>query len=142
MGRMVNVVFDTVIYIRGLINPYSWWGKVLFFSKDSYRLFLSQLVLTEILEVLDRPELTKKFRNIQGMGVRRVLDILANADIIKINPIQPICRDVKDDKFLATAYAAKADYLVTEDNDLLVLKEYDGTKIITAKEFLDILEHQ
>jgi uncharacterized protein len=140
---MVNVVFDTVIYVRGLINPYSWWGKVLFCSKkDSYRLFLSQSVLTEILEVLDRPELTKKFRSIQGMDRRAVLDILANARIVKLNPIQPICRDVKDDKFLATAFAAKADYLVTEDNDLLVLKEYDGTKILTAKEFLDILEYQ
>jgi predicted nucleic acid-binding protein len=49
---------------------------------------------------------------------------------------------VKDDKFLATAYTAKADYLVTEDNDLLVLEEYKGIKIITAENFLEILERR
>ena len=68
-----------------------------------------------------------------------VLNLLASADIVEIDSIQPVSRDVKDDKFLATAHAAKADYLVTEDQDLLVLEEYKGVKIITAERFLEIL---
>ena len=68
-----------------------------------------------------------------------VLNLLASADIVEINAIQSVSRDVKDDKFLATAHAAKADYLVTEDQDLLVLEEYKGVKIITAERFLEIL---
>lgn len=34
----------------------------------------------------------------------------------------PICRDVHDQKFIALAHAAKADALITEDKDLLVLR--------------------
>ena len=68
-----------------------------------------------------------------------VLNLLASADIVAIPAIQSVSRDVKDDKFLATAHAAKADYLVTEDQDLLVLEEYKGVKIITAERFLEIL---
>ena len=68
-----------------------------------------------------------------------VLNLLASADIVEINAIQSVSRDVKDDKFLATAHAAKADYLVTEDQDLLVLEEYKGVKIITAERFLEII---
>ena len=136
---MLSVVFDTVIFVRSLINPHNRCGKVIFASSVSYRLFLSPPVLTEIIEVLNRPELTKKFRRLGEMNMVTVLNLLASADIVEIDPIQPVSRDVKDDKFLATAHAAKADYLVTEDQDLLVLEEYQGVKIITAERFLEIL---
>ena len=136
---MLSVVFDTVIFVRSLINPHNRCGKVIFASGVSYRLFLSPPVLTEIIEVLNRPELTKKFRRLGEMNMVTVLNLLASADIVEIDPIQPVSRDVKDDKFLATAHAAKADYLVTEDQDLLVLEEYQDVKIITAERFLEIL---
>jgi predicted nucleic acid-binding protein len=51
-----------------------------------------------------------------------------------------MARDPKDDKFLATAKAVAADYLVSEDEDLLVLEEYEGTRIVNAAAFLRILE--
>ena len=38
-------------------------------------------------------------------------------------------RDVKDNKFLVCATEAKADYLVTSDEDLLTLKEYASTRM-------------
>jgi putative PIN family toxin of toxin-antitoxin system len=128
-----------VIFVRSLINPHSRCGKVISASGVSYRLFLSPPVLTEIMEVLNRPELTKKFRRLGEMNMVTVLNLLASADIVEIDSIQPVSRDVKDDKFLATAHAAKADYLVTEEQDLLVLEEYKGVKIITAERFLEIL---
>jgi len=139
---MLSVVFDTVVFVRSLINPHNRCGKVIFSLGDSYRLFLSPPVLTEILEVLNRPELTKKFHRLSEMNMTMVLNLLARADIVEIDLIQPVSRDVKDDKFLATAHMAKADYLVTEDNDLLVLEEYEGVKIITTETFLEILEQK
>lgn len=139
---MVKVVFDTVIFVRGLINPYSWWGKTLFTSSSSYQLYLSPPVITEILDVLERPELTDKFKSLKDMKKSVVLDLLAQAAIVEIPvKIPQVSRDPKDNKFLATARRAQADYLVTEDQDLLVLIKYEGTKIITAKEFLELL-HQ
>ena len=61
------------------------------------------------------------------------------AEIVQIGQIHPISRNPKDDKFLATAKVGECDYLVTEDEDLLVLKKYKGIKIINTTAFLEIL---
>jgi putative PIN family toxin of toxin-antitoxin system len=44
--------------------------------------------------------------------------------------------DPDDNKFLAAAYEAKADYLVSVDNHLLWLKYYQGTPIVTPALFV------
>lgn len=46
------------------------------------------------------------------------------------------CRDPKDDKFLELAANGKAEYIITGDQDLLVLNPFRNTKIITAKDFI------
>ena len=53
--------------------------------------------------------------------------------IIK-DPIPAVVRDPKDDYLLAYAMVAAADYLVTGDNDLLVLKQIGDMKIISPPE--------
>ncbi|HEX5415280.1 MAG TPA: putative toxin-antitoxin system toxin component, PIN family [Chloroflexota bacterium] len=67
-----------------------------------------------------------------------MLDIIVGAEVVDIPAILPVSRDPKDDKFLATALAAAADYLVSEDADLLVLCEYGGIPIVDARTFLNI----
>ena len=51
-----------------------------------------------------------------------------------------ICRDADDDVVLATALAGKADVIVTGDNDLLVLREFRGTRILSPRKFLELLD--
>ena len=51
----------------------------------------------------------------------------------------PACRDPDDDVVLATALAGRADYLVTGDEDLLTLTRYHDTRILTPREFWEIL---
>jgi putative PIN family toxin of toxin-antitoxin system len=53
-----------------------------------------------------------------------------------------ICRDVDDDMVLATALAGKADVIVTGDDDLLVLKEFRGIKILSPRQFLQLLDRR
>lgn len=137
---MLKVVFDTVVFVRALINPHSIWGSIIFSHYSDYQLFVSPPVLKEILEVLKRPELTQKFKSLKKLDIEAVLQILSRADVVEIPNIPTISRDIKDDKFLATADKAKANYLVSEDQDLLILKEHDGFKIIDTKTFLKILK--
>ena len=54
--------------------------------------------------------------------------------------IKFIKEDPKDNIILECALAAKAGYIVSGDKHLLKLKEYKGIKIMSAREFLDILE--
>ena len=53
--------------------------------------------------------------------------------------VPAVSRDLKDDIFLATAVLSGAQYIVTEDKDLLVLNPYDGIHILNAVEFLNII---
>ncbi|MEK7521220.1 MAG: putative toxin-antitoxin system toxin component, PIN family [Patescibacteria group bacterium] len=136
---MLKVVFDTVVFVRGLINPHNFAGKVLFTKGSQYRLFVSKSVLVEILEVLQRPELTKKFKTLENLDKAKVLELLKNAEVVEVESTPTASRDLKDNKFLALVEAAGADYLVSEDRDLLDLKEYKSTKIVDTETFLNTL---
>jgi uncharacterized protein len=48
-----------------------------------------------------------------------------------------LCRDAKDDKYLELALSGKADCIISNDEDLLVLNPFENIPIITPKEFLD-----
>ena len=57
--------------------------------------------------------------------------------IVEPGPLQaPICRDKDDDAVLALARSSGAACLVTGDDDLLVLKAFEGMPIITPRAFL------
>lgn len=45
---------------------------------------------------------------------------------------QPVARDAEDDAVLACARAARADLIITGDDDLLVLKRFEGISIYRA----------
>ena len=137
---MVKVVFDTVVFVRSLINPHSWWGKIIFAYSKDYRLFVSKPVLKELFEVLQRPEITSLFHTTEGLDKNKIIQIVSEAEVVTIPDIPRVSRDIKDDIFLATAKAAKAEYLVSADRDLLDLKEYEGIHIINAEIFLKLLE--
>lgn len=136
---MPNVVFDTVVFLRSLINPSGLWGRLVF-ARNDYRLIISEPVLREITEVIARPQLRRKYRSLPTRDPFALLSLLAHTHVVDVIDVPAVSRDPKDDKFLATARAARADYLVTEDQDLLVLHEYEGTQIVTAAQFMAILD--
>lgn len=69
----------------------------------------------------------------------RILSDLAETIPVITEEIPAVTRDPKDDYLLAYAVVGEADYLVTGDDDLLVLGNVEGVKIVTAREFLAIL---
>lgn len=137
---MHRVVFDTVVFVRSLINPYGRWGELVFYHGDKYQLFVSPLIIEEILEVLHRPIISKKFRTDEFLSLETVIELLGKANVVEISEMLSGSRDAKDNKFLAAAVAAKADYLVSEDQDLLIIKNFKGVKIVDSLAFLKILK--
>ena len=47
-------------------------------------------------------------------------------------------RDVDDNRIIETAYIGKAQYIISGDKDLLVLKKYEDIKILNPGDFLKI----
>ncbi len=139
---MPDVVFDTMIFVRGFINPHGLWGQLVFQHSDRYHLFLSPELGNEVLAVLARPGLRRKFRVTQEQVVQ-LATLFEQAEVVTLGEIPAVVRDPKDDMVMATATVAGADYLVTEDRDMLDdFTEYQGIKVVTAAAFLRILEEQ
>ncbi len=94
----------------------------------------SQEILNEIRKVLKDPE--EHFE----LSEQEIDDII-NGILLYAKLIEPairveVVRDPKDNHVVACAVSAKADYILTRDNDLLTLKEFRQIKIITPEEFL------
>lgn len=135
----MKVVFDTVIFVRSLINPHGLWGQLVFAHAHDYRLVVSAPIVLEYLDVLARPQIARKFRTLESFDLRSVLDLIRAAEIVEVPDVRAISRDPKDDIFLATAETAQAMYLVTEDRDLLDIRNHGETLIIGGATFLQIL---
>jgi putative PIN family toxin of toxin-antitoxin system len=139
---VTNVVFDSVIYLRAAMNAESLWGRILFDHSPVYELFISIGIVREVVDVLTRPGLLRKYRGLAEYDIKRVLSILSDASVVVPASILPVCRDPKDDIFLATSVAADGKYLVSEDRDLLNLRSYRGIEIVDAAGFLRLLSVQ
>ena len=96
--------------------------------------------MREVLEVLARPVVRRKFATVSGIPMFRVVGLLADAEVVAVGAVEAVSRDPKDDVFLATVTLARADYLVTKDLDLLVLQNHAGTEIIDTRTFARLLE--
>jgi putative PIN family toxin of toxin-antitoxin system len=137
-----RVVLDTVVFVRALINPKSRSGLLLSDYSDQYNLIISKQTAQELLEVIARPELKKKYKSLGKITPHQVIDILAQAEALEIGAVPPVVRDPKDDIFVATALAGAADYLVTEDKDLLVLGNSLGVSIVDTETFIARLQQE
>jgi len=140
--NVIRVAFDTVIFVRALLNPRSRWGDLVFDRGLTYRLIVSAPVAREIVEVLGRSALARRFSTLPLRNAAAVLDVIAAAEQVPIDEraMPGVSRDPKDDVFLATAATGGADFWVSEDQDLLVLGTYAGVRIVDAQTFVAVLD--
>ncbi|MDL1898275.1 putative toxin-antitoxin system toxin component, PIN family [Anaerolineae bacterium CFX7] len=139
-GNVVRVVLDTVVFVRALINARSFAGRILSEFAPRYVLLVSTETAQELLEVIRRPELAAKYKKLQAIRIEAVIELVAQAERVQLAAIPQVVRDAKDDIFVATAQMGNADYLVTEDKDLLDLEHEFNFEIINLKTFIEILE--
>lgn len=92
-------------------------------------------------ELLD--ELTRSLRQKLKLGPAAraaIAEYRRLCEIVEPEPLpERICRDRDDDQVLATARTGAADIIVTGDEDLLVLREFEGIRILTPRRFLELL---
>jgi putative PIN family toxin of toxin-antitoxin system len=136
----MRAVLDTVVFVRALINPKGRWGRLLFEHADKYVIVLSPEIVKDILDVINRPELHRRFPEMADLPrMDLVLSRLEEAEVVEPRERLDVCRDPNDNKFFECAIAARADYIVSEDKDLLVVAEYKGIRTVSAAEFLTIV---
>lgn len=102
---------------------------------SAVELNLSEKLLTEVREQATKTKFAKYFTPSQALAL---IDLLTDAGTIHPDstPSKAISRDPDDDYLLALCKRAKAQVLLTGDEDLLVLEKHGRTRIMNARAFV------
>jgi len=128
----MTAVFDTNVFIAAIITE-GICSRILHRARArEFSLVSCPFIMAEIRRVL-----SKKF-HLSHHETASAIEPISEAihHIVEHNlKIANICRDADDDNIIACAVAAKADYLVTGDDDLLEIKSYKDIKILNPRDF-------
>ena len=123
------------------MNRRSIWGSVLA-RADEFTIVTSSDITDEVFGVLGRPELQGRLFRTSGLPeLQAIRALIAEADSVTPTATPTVCRDPNDDKYFACAVAGHADYIVSEDDDILAIAEYEGVRTVRAAAFLRLLDH-
>jgi putative PIN family toxin of toxin-antitoxin system len=139
---MLKAVLDANLFISGLLTPQGPSAKILSqWRVGTFDLVVSFPILHEIQRVIFYPKIKKRL-SWTNSGIIEFLHDLSQFSIMVSGQtkVDVIKDDPSDNKFLACAFEGNADYIVTGDQHLLKIKEYKEIRIISPKEFLDILK--
>lgn len=128
----MKAVFDTNVLIAAFVAEGLCAGLLKRARRGDFQLYLSPFIIREFKDVLSRKIKADKNEINEAAIILKeaVHEIVETKDEVK-----GICRDKDDDNILSCAKVSNADYLVTGDADLLVLKNIGKTKIITPRDF-------
>ncbi|MDJ0574305.1 MAG: putative toxin-antitoxin system toxin component, PIN family [Xenococcaceae cyanobacterium MO_234.B1] len=135
----MKVLLDTNIWISGLL-----WGgnqrKIIQLAQQKQIfLYSSKLLIEELQATLAYPKLQRRLAK---------LEITAEELLVEVSRITQLCqpislsvvpelRDPKDKIVLETALSVPVDVIVSGDEDLLVLGEFQEIPIVTTKQLLE-----
>lgn len=125
----MKVVLDTNVLIDGIRDEYSYQKRIIDeVVSGQIEAYANRQTLQEnkliMKQLIDNPEyegiINDFFGQVNWVYNRRQVNIV---------------RDREDNKILESAVEAEADYLITNDNDLLSIGSYENIKIVTPSEF-------
>ncbi len=139
---MISAVLDTNVLVSGALTSSTIPGQIFnAWRENEFELILSEPIINEIDQVLQKPYFQK---HLKSHEITSFMDLLQNEAILTpiTTTVHGVTTHPEDDLVLATAVSAKANFFVTGDQPLLqkVGKSYQKVRIVTPKEFLQILK--
>ena len=131
------VVIDTNVFISYL------WGsrnaeaiaELLFEGK--IQPVISETIIQELLTVGQRGKFKRRFT---PEIIPSLCDAYRDISLLVVpKKMITVSADTKDNMFLECAFEAKADYIITGDQHLLTIVNYNGIHIVTPAEFLKMI---
>ena len=133
-SKVSRIIIDTNLWISFLITKNFTKLDEIIFSKKCVLVFSKEL-LEEFLTVAKRPKFRRFF---SSSDIEEILETIQEyAEFIEVTSKTEVCKDPKDNFLLSLSMDGSADFLLTGDNDLLMLTKFRKTSIITISDFLD-----
>jgi putative PIN family toxin of toxin-antitoxin system len=138
-----KAVLDTNVLVSGLLRGHSPPSQVVDAWIDGcFTLATSLYQVEEVNHVLSYPRIARRIRLNDAELEMILAALLVRAEIVPGRLQLPgVTRDPKDDAIVACAVEGGADYLVSGDQDLLVLDVYEGIQLVTPRQFLELLNN-
>lgn len=132
-----RLVIDTNLWISFIISNKLQYLDELLRSSHITLLFSTEL-LDEIRRTASKPKLKIFF---PSGTVEEMLDVIEPfSEMVEVESVVNECRDPNDNFLLALAKDGNADFLITGDKDLLSIKQFEHTKIITFSDLIEIVK--
>jgi putative PIN family toxin of toxin-antitoxin system len=134
----LKIVLDANIFISSFFwggNPWLVLKRVV---EEIDELFITKEILDEVESVIRRPKFNADEEKI--VSFIHSIEEIGNK-IVSKRRINNGSRDKTDNKYIECGITAGADFIISGDIHLLELKEYENIKIVTAKNYLEIIQH-
>ncbi len=143
--KQVRAVIDTNLFVSGLFaNKGYTYDLQELWVKGAFELAVSENILKEVKATLLKPYIQERLFSYQGEEEEVIALIREKAFIVTEDRYETdrIKSDHTDNKFLACALEAEADFIVSGDNHLLELKHFHGIQIVDAAIFVKTLKNK
>lgn len=100
----------------------------------NFILVYARELLIEIESVFKKVKFLKILSKEEFSKIQKLIEVYGEE--INVISFVDVCRDKKDNYLLSICKDGNADFLITGDKDLLVLKKFEKTSIVTHSEFL------
>ena len=128
----MKIVVDTNVIVSGIFFN----GKPRELLREcfngKYEIVCTKEIFLEYVETIEK--LTKRYKQKAREEIIPIL--LDNVTIIENVDDGKYSRDPDDDKFINCAKSSGAKYIITGDNDLLVLEKIGDIRLLTVADFL------
>ena len=130
----IRAVLDANVVLSGLLwhgTPHALLDRV----REGTLIFISSpALLAELAEAIARPKFDTILARSNTSRERSLIEVRELTEVIAPPPLaQPVCRDPDDDAVLALGVAAKVDFIVSGDRDLLTLNSFQGIAVATTQ---------
>jgi putative PIN family toxin of toxin-antitoxin system len=137
---MLRVILDTNVIGSGLLRKEGPPAAIrVAWRQGRFKVYLSPVLFTELLDVISRPRFAKSSRLSPSEITEFVERLSVDAIFVEPESVEAIARD-SDDHVIATALSAQVEFIVTGDQDLLVLgPSFRAIQIVSPTDFLSSL---
>ena len=136
--KKLKVLLDTNIWISGILFSGNEEKIVDYAFDGKFHSIIPFQLINELKRVM-----IDKFQLSHDEVLDSINEIIQVSEIVDFEDFDDIeVRDIDDKPILKAAKISQCDFLVTGDKDIKVLGSIENTKIISSKEFLEILEKE
>ena len=129
-----KIVLDTNILVSALLFKGELAAIVDLWKNGKIMPVLSKETFAEFKTVLEYPKFSLTVQEIEVIVEEEMLPYFEITEVA--DNIGGRCRDADDDKFIASAVSAFADFIVSGDRDLLDMGKCKSVRIVSASAFL------